>query len=494
MVREKLKKNDSANFGSKNYRLLCVLPLKLIEVETFADTLVGKPPPQSSNGLPNTSANEDSSGNDPSTSESDIQKPGGRSDQGSRSEHEEEEEDGNEDDEEKEDHEEHDPKEKSDDVSTTPGGRPSHRPRKTVERLSESLNKRFEQQQADRERQHDLVTTQLQGRGCPLGEIPLIEASIKKSKPADLKLLHFAAFGRPGSVHEIRTNLRRFRGFVFTKSAPEYTRREELLNKRPAILIREALRVLNLEVSGSRPQLVSRLIDFLCCPSADSVKYKGKLHKKQRRSRNASGGGDKKTKRASGAPRGRKRKAATEEEEDGHEGYSESDEGEAGEEGQRGTGDDKKEQAEEEDSSEVGQASDDSDDEVYSPGSRKTKKARKKVTPKRAKTKLASPASGKKVAAKMEKSAPKRRRTIMQTDDEEEDELPLAKMVPEKQNFPSDEELKSRVVELLKTSNLQETSMKVVRNSIAAQYEGIDLSSKKQYINEVIKEYLSSSL
>ncbi|KAL7056102.1 hypothetical protein AAHC03_020753 [Spirometra sp. Aus1] len=388
LLNSRLKKNDSANFGSENHRLL-----KRIEDQSDWSLF----------------PNDDSSGNDPSTSESDIQKP---------------------------------------------------------ERLSESLNKRFEQQQADRERQHDLVTTQLQGRGCPLGEIPLIEASIKKSKPADLKLLHFAAFGRPGSVHEIRTNLRRFRGFVFTKSAPEYTRREELLNKRPAILIREALRVLNLEVSGSRPQLVSRLIDFLCSPSADSVKYKGKLHKKQRRSRNSSGG-DKKTKRASGAPRGRKRKATTEEEEDDHEGNSESDEGEAGKKEQSGTGDDKKEQAEEEDSSEVGQASDDSDDEVYSPGSRKTKKARKKVTPKRAKTKLASPASVKKVAAKTEKSAPKKRRTIMQTDDEEEDELPLAKMVPEKQNFPSDEELKSRVVELLKTSNLQETSMKVVRNSVS---------------------------
>uniref|UniRef100_A0A0X3Q0D3 DEK-C domain-containing protein n=1 Tax=Schistocephalus solidus TaxID=70667 RepID=A0A0X3Q0D3_SCHSO len=460
------------------------------KVESFADTLVGKPPPQSSNGLQNTTTNYDSSGNDPSTSESDIQKPSEISDQENRSEHEEDEED----EEEREEKEDHDPKKKSDNVSATPGGRPSHRPRKTVERLSESLNKRFEQQQANKDKQQDLVTTQLQGRGCPLGEIPLIEASIKKSKPADLKLLHFAAFGRPGSVHEIRTNLRRFRGFVFTKSAPEYTKREELLNKRPAILIREALRVLNLEVSGSRSQLVSRLIDFLCSPSADSVKYKGKLHKKPRRPRNSSSG-DKKTKRVSGAPRGRKRKATTddEEEEDSHGDSSESDEDKAGKKGQKATGVAKEKQAEEDDSSEGDQVSDD-DDEVYSPGNSKTKKSRKKATPKHAKAKLPSSASEKKAAVKVNKSAPKKRRTVVESDDEEEDELPLAKMVPEKQAFPSDEELKSRVVELLKTSNLQETSMKVVRNSIAAQYEGIDLSSKKQYINEVIKEYLSSSL
>ena len=44
--------------------------------------------------------------------------------------------------------------------------------------------------------------------------------------------------------------------------------------------LREALRILHLEVSGSREQMASRLMEFLHKPSASSVKYKGKVVKK----------------------------------------------------------------------------------------------------------------------------------------------------------------------------------------------------------------------
>lgn len=105
------------------------------------------------------------------------------------------------------------------------------RERKKVERLSESLNKRYEAEQSKQEKANEVISSLLQGHGTPLGEIPLIEASITKSKPAELKFLHSIVYGRAGSVNEIRTNLRRFRGFSFSINSSEYNKREQNLNK-----------------------------------------------------------------------------------------------------------------------------------------------------------------------------------------------------------------------------------------------------------------------
>lgn len=48
--------------------------------------------------------------------------------------------------------------------------------------------------------------------------------------------------------------------------------------------VQNALRQLHLEVSGTRAQLVARLLDFLLKPVADAVKYKGKLPPSKRKS------------------------------------------------------------------------------------------------------------------------------------------------------------------------------------------------------------------
>lgn len=48
--------------------------------------------------------------------------------------------------------------------------------------------------------------------------------------------------------------------------------------------VQNALRQLHLEVSGTRVQLVARLLDFLLKPVADAVKYKGMLPPSKRKS------------------------------------------------------------------------------------------------------------------------------------------------------------------------------------------------------------------
>lgn len=54
--------------------------------------------------------------------------------------------------------------------------------------------------------------------------------------------------------------------------------------RKPVKDVQEALRQLHLEVSGTRSQIVTRLLEFLLKPDASVVKYKGKLPPSKRKS------------------------------------------------------------------------------------------------------------------------------------------------------------------------------------------------------------------
>lgn len=104
--------------------------------------------------------------------------------------------------------------------------------RKQVQRFSETMSKRYADEQAAKEKAHDAVAAQFgKGSGTPLSEIPLIEASIRGCKPMDLKTLHYACFGRVGGVAEVRSNLRKFSGFSFGRDSEEYGKRVQALNR-----------------------------------------------------------------------------------------------------------------------------------------------------------------------------------------------------------------------------------------------------------------------
>ncbi|KAM3178330.1 hypothetical protein ACTXT7_002776 [Hymenolepis weldensis] len=463
------------------------------------------------------------------------------------------------------------------------------RVRKQVQRLSDMLSTSFTKEKEAKEKALDEMLAK--GSGTPLGDIPLIEASIKKSKPVDLKVLHYACFGRAGTVNEVRSNLRKFNGLPFDAKSDEFAKREAALNKeaveifpigpinipnsiiklmlthgssslslqlishanfpvffdafrnsfeKPVREVQEALRQLHLEVSGPRAQIVTRLLEFLLKPEASVVKYKGKLppSKRSRKSRTDSSSDSKKNSQS-----GRKSKKSSKE--------SDEEEGSGDEELEK-EGSETEEKPETTSATSAKEASDsDDDDDFFPAGGKKQKKAagKKKSAPKKRKaastSKSATPAKRRKRAKKAETESEseqeedepihseesgdensKEEKTDDKTEDKQDsdnndDDRPLVKVSSspiksdeaksdggenqaaaaesskpaegenESVPLPSDEELKEKTVELLKKSNLNEVSMKTIRQSIADLYSGVDLSSKKDYINGLIKEAFS---
>ncbi|VUZ44270.1 unnamed protein product [Hymenolepis diminuta] len=419
------------------------------------------------------------------------------------------------------------------------------RVRRQVQRLSDMLSTSYAKEKEAKEKALDEILAK--GSGTPLGEIPLIEASIKKCKPVDLKVLHYACFGRAGTVNEVRSNLRKFNGLPFDAKSDEYAKREAALNKKPVREVQEALRHLHLEVSGPRAQIVTRLLEFLLKPEASVVKYKGKLppSKRSRKSKTDSSSDSKKNSQS-----GRKsRKSSKESEEE--EGSSDEELEEEGSETEE-----KPETTSATSTKEASDSDDDDgdDDDDFSPaGGKKQKKVagKKKFAPKKRKaastSKSATPAKRRKRAKKAETESEseqeedepthleesgdensKEEKTDEKTEDKQDsddndDDKPLAMVSScsvksdeaksdgienlaaaaesskpaegenESAPFPSDEELKEKTIELLMKSNLNEVSMKTIRQSIADLYASVDLSSKRDYINGLIKEYLATS-
>lgn len=100
------------------------------------------------------------------------------------------------------------------------------RKRKKVQRLSETWNRVYESKEKERVKAIKRITESFGGGdGTALGDIPLIEATIRKVKPVELKVLHSIVFGRPGTIGEIRSNLRKFKGFGFQTNSNEYDKK-----------------------------------------------------------------------------------------------------------------------------------------------------------------------------------------------------------------------------------------------------------------------------
>lgn len=103
------------------------------------------------------------------------------------------------------------------------------RVRKQVQRWSDELSSSFKEKEMAKEKAIEEVLGK--GSGTALGDIPIIESSIRKAKLSDLKLLYSACFGRAGTAGDIRPNLRKFNGLPFDAKSEEYTKREAALNK-----------------------------------------------------------------------------------------------------------------------------------------------------------------------------------------------------------------------------------------------------------------------
>ncbi|GIY05388.1 protein DEK [Caerostris extrusa] len=326
------------------------------------------------------------------------------------------------------------------------------RARKQVERLEISFNTPKEK--------HEIKA----GKGQKLGECPRIEHQIQKTSIEDLKPVHKILFGRVGSASQIKKSIRKFSGFPFGKSSSEFKRKRAFAEKLTANVLKRICEVLDLERSGSKEEIIKRILGFLLEPkdSGKKVKSKNKGSTKDK--------GKNSEKKPKSIKKPKAKKASSDEETSINDSASE------------------KEDEEEEQDEQV----DDDDDSDYDA----KKKAKKNPKAKKTPPKTVAKQSDKKGKAKKEEKkstgkGTKRKReddddSASDTETDSSDEEPIAK----KRKMPSDEEIKKLVKKILDAADLQQITMKKVIKQIADAYPDCDLSHKKAFIKSTVKSLL----
>ncbi|XP_078098036.1 protein DEK-like isoform X2 [Mustelus asterias] len=313
-----------------------------------------------------------------------------------------------------------------------------------------------------------------EGRGTRLGEIERIQYFMGKTKAEDLKSLHKILYNRPGSLATLKKNIRLFTGFSFESGSEQHKKKEEVLKKNPISVLKVICTVLDLERKGTKDEIVSKILNFLMKPRAS-----GKSLPKPKKKRPKGG---KKEHSSSGSKK--KSKAATVEE-------ILTDESSSEEEEKKG-----KEKSSDES---------DAEEEVEPPKKvSKKEKSTPKAVPKGKKAQItkatnvkkADSSTAKKTAALAKKdlgSGAKKVASIgrlaekSESEDSSDDE-PLIKKLKKP---PTDEELKGTVMKLLVDANLEEVTMKQICKKVFASYPDYDLSDKKDFIKNTVKELIS---
>ncbi|KAM4689516.1 protein DEK isoform 2-T2 [Discoglossus pictus] len=301
-----------------------------------------------------------------------------------------------------------------------------------------------------------------EGKGQKLYDIERIQFFLRKKKCEELRLLHRLLFNRLGTVNLVKKNIGQFNGFPFEKGSEQYKKKEEMLKKFKKSDLKNICGVLDLEKSGVNSELISKIMTFLMEP-----KSTGKSLPKSK-SKSPKGG---KKERSSSAS-ARKSKSSKSNVILSDESSSE---------------DEKKEK---EESSDEDKESDEEEEEEEK--TTKKEKAKPKSTPKSKKaTKAAnvkkadSSTTNKKSPsnAKKEKVVPSESDSDNSSDDE-----PLIKKLKKP---PTDDELRETVKKLLADANLEEVTMKQICKKVYENYPSYDLSARKDFIKETVKELIS---
>ncbi|XP_072365795.1 protein DEK-like [Scyliorhinus torazame] len=311
-----------------------------------------------------------------------------------------------------------------------------------------------------------------EGRGTRLGEIERVQYFMGKTKAEDLRSLHKILYNRPGSIPTLKKNIRLFTGFSFESGSEQHKKKEEVLKKNPISVLKVICTVLDLERKGTKDEIVSKILNFLMKPKAS-----GKSLPKPKKKRQKGG----KKEHSSGSRK--KSKAATVEEILTDESSSE---------------DEKKAKGKSSDESDV-------EEEVEPPKKvSKKEKSTSKAVPKGKKTQItkatnvkkADSSTAKKTAAPAKKdlgSGAKKVTSIgrlakkSESEDSSDDE-PLIKKLKKP---PTDDELKGTVMKLLVDANLEEVTMKQICKKVFASYPDYDLSDKKDFVKNTVKELIS---
>ncbi|KAF8791408.1 Protein DEK like protein [Argiope bruennichi] len=331
------------------------------------------------------------------------------------------------------------------------------RARKQVERLEVSFNAPKEKQEFQ------------EGKGQKLGDCPRIEHQIQKTAIEDLKPLHRILYGRVGSASQIKKSIRKFSGFPFGKNSPEFDRKKASAEKLTIAVLKRVCELLDIERSGTKEEIVMRILDFLLEPkdSGKKVPTKKKAGKEKKKSSEKKSKNNKKAKT--------KKEIVSDDDDDdsANESGSEASEKEANDDDDGDEDDDE-----------------DEDDESDYDTKKKSKATKGKKTPAKTAKKAEKKGKAKKEEKKSSAKGTKRKRDEDDDDDDESassDDEPIAK----KNKMPSDEEIKKLVKRILDAADLQEITMKKVIKQVADAYPDCDLSHKKAFIKTTIKSVIS---
>ncbi|XP_043575085.1 protein DEK isoform X2 [Chiloscyllium plagiosum] len=320
-----------------------------------------------------------------------------------------------------------------------------------------------------------------EGRGTKLGEIERIQYFMGKTKAEDLKSLHKILYNRPGSLATLKRNIRLFAGFSFETGSEQHKKKEEVLKKNPISVLKVICTVLDLERKGTKDEIVSKILNFLMKPKASGKSLPKPKKKRQK--------GGKKDHSSSGSKK--KSKAATSEEILTDESSSEeekkkekySDESDAEEEVEPPKKASKKEK-----STSKAVPKGKKGQNTKATNVKKADSSTAKKTPAPAKKDMGS---GVKKVASIGRLAETKLNRAMSAESESEDSSDDEPLIKKLKKPPTDEELKETVMKLLVDANLEEVTMKQICKKVFASYPDYDLSDKKDFVKNTVKELIS---
>ncbi|XP_010167778.1 protein DEK [Antrostomus carolinensis] len=288
------------------------------------------------------------------------------------------------------------------------------------------------------------------GKGQKLCEIERIQFFLSKKKTDELRNLHKLLYNRPGTVASLKKNVGQFSGFPFEKGSDQYKKKEEMLKKFRNAMLKSICEVLDLERSGVNSELVTRILNFLMHP-----KSSGKPLPKSKKTPSKGG---KKERSSTGTTRKAKRTKCPEILSD-----------------ESSSEDEKKEK-------------DDSSEEKESEDEPPRKASKREKSKKIAKTKKAVKGANVK---KADSSTTKKNQNSSRKESESENSSDDEPLIKKLKKPPTDEELKETVKNLLANANLEEVTMKQICKKVYENYPSYDLSDRKDFIKETVKELIS---
>lgn len=110
------------------------------------------------------------------------------------------------------------------------------------------------------------------GPGTELGEIPNVKTQLESHKGADLKDVHQLLFGKLGKEKEVKRHIRAFSGFPDTLDEAKKTKRKEALNAKFVPQLQFFAKVLDVNISGTKANMVDQIWDFCCSPEPSGNK------------------------------------------------------------------------------------------------------------------------------------------------------------------------------------------------------------------------------